>query len=63
MDSNNYVWLCFTSLDIIDCINGMNDICEQVCIELEGGFSCGCKDGYRLKSDNVSCEGIVLVHM
>ena len=57
------MWLCFTSLDIIDCINGTNDICEQVCIELEGGFSCGCKDGYRLKSDNVSCEGIVLVHM
>ena len=44
-------------LDIMDCINGTNDICEQNCIELEGGFSCGCNDGYRLKSDNVSCEG------
>ena len=44
--------------DITDCINGTNDICEQNCIELEGGFSCGCNNGYRLKSDNVSCEGI-----
>ena len=49
--------LCFPLSDITDCINGTNDICEQNCIELEGGFSCGCINGYRLKSDNVSCEG------
>ena len=47
----------FAFSDIMDCINGTNDVCEQKCIELEGGFSCGCNDGYRLKSDIVSCEG------
>ena len=46
-------------LDIINCINGSNDICEQDCIELEGGFRCDCEDGYILKNDNVSCEGIL----
>ena len=44
-------------IDIKECINGTNEICEERCIELEGGFRCGCKDGYRLRSDNVSCEG------
>lgn len=44
-------------LDIKECINGMNERCEERCIELEGGFRCGCNDGRRLRSDNVSCEG------
>lgn len=43
----------------MDCIDGRNDVCEQKCIELEGGFSCGCNDGYRLKNDSISCEGKV----
>ena len=67
MNSFTIVYKCtclhFTLVDIENCINGTNDVCEQICIELEGGFSCGCRDGYRLKSDNVSCEGILHVEL
>ena len=55
-----YIFVLHSLSDIMDCINGTNEICEQTCIELEGGFSCGCNDGYRLNSDNVSCEGKAL---
>ena len=44
-------------IDVIDCVNGSN-LCEQICNELVGGYSCSCEDGYELKNDNVSCEGM-----
>ena len=52
--------LYFILLDIKECDNGKNEICEQRCIELEGGFRCGCDNGYKLRNDNVSCEGVYI---
>ena len=49
-------------LDIIDCVNGSN-LCDQICNELEGGYSCSCKNGYRLKNDNFSCEGMYMLYI
>lgn len=34
--------------------------CSQVCTNNDGGFSCSCKEGYRLANDRISCEGIIL---
>ena len=33
------------------------DNCSQVCINTEGGFSCGCRPGLRLNSDRRTCSG------
>ena len=45
--------------DIMECQNGMHN-CSQRCIELEGGFSCACDEGYQLEDDEVSCIGTKL---
>ena len=37
------------------------DNCSQQCIELPGGFRCGCNHGYQLQADEITCEGIVLL--
>ena len=31
--------------------------CTQICVELEGSFSCSCYPGYELQQDEVTCEG------
>ena len=40
----------------MECQDGLHN-CSQKCIELDGGFSCACNDGYLLLNDGVSCEG------
>ena len=57
-----YVQYYFMFIDVIDCVNGSN-LCEQICNELVGGYSCSCEDGYKLKNDNVSCEGMYVYVM
>ena len=42
--------------DIMECNNGLHN-CSQVCIELQGDFSCACYGGYELLEDGVSCKG------
>ena len=47
-------------LDIPNCaINDHN--CSQVCVELEGSFSCSCYPGYELQEDRVTCTGNLLL--
>ena len=46
--------------DIKECEIGA-DNCSQQCIELPGGFQCGCYHGYQLQADEITCEGIVLL--
>ena len=47
---------CDFVLDIMECNDGLHN-CSQVCIELQGEFSCTCYDGYELLEDGVSCKG------
>ena len=43
-------------LDILNCmINDHN--CTQICVEVEGSFSCSCYPGYELQDDGATCEG------
>ena len=30
--------------------------CDQLCLNLEGGYRCGCREGYELMEDG-RCEG------
>ena len=43
-------------IDIMECQDGLHN-CSQKCIELEGGFSCACNEGYNLQKDRASCLG------
>ena len=49
------------SLDIMECKDGLHN-CSQVCIELQGEFSCTCYGGYELLEDRISCKGTVTVN-
>ena len=37
--------------------------CSQICIELQGNYSCACYDGFKLLEDEVSCKGISENHI
>ena len=43
--------------DIKECSIGTHN-CSQLCIELDGGYRCGCYDGYELEKDGIACKGI-----
>ena len=46
----------FSSADIDEC--AMNDtLCDQVCMNTEGGFSCFCMEGYALDEATNQCQG------
>ena len=48
-----------TSTDINECSIG-NGGCQQTCINTPGSYHCGCRSGYKLTSDNTTCEGNIL---
>ena len=48
-----------TPTDINECIIG-NGGCQQTCINTPGSYHCGCRSGYKLTSDNTTCEGNIL---
>ena len=35
--------------------------CEQLCINTEGSFRCGCRSGYRLSSNGRTCSGKAII--
>ena len=43
-------------LDIRNCLIGDHN-CSQICVELEGSFSCSCYPGYELEEDKANCAG------
>jgi len=45
----------------VECQDGLHN-CSQVCIEIQGGFTCSCYGGYELSKDGVSCKGIVITY-
>ena len=42
--------------DVNECINN-NGGCEHACVNNEGSYSCSCKSGYSLNSNNRNCSG------
>ena len=43
-------------IDIDECATNPK-ACSQLCNDTEGSFLCGCKDGYVLNTDKVTCDG------
>ena len=54
MHLNNYFSSSFADID--ECSEG-TDNCAQNCSDTEGNYTCSCGYGYRLGSDNHSCDG------
>ncbi|PHJ20321.1 calcium binding egf domain-containing protein [Cystoisospora suis] len=46
--------------DLNECedMNGVMNPCEQLCFDRIGGFECGCREGYTLARDGVSCVDV-----
>ncbi len=42
-------------VDIDECLFG-NGGCEQMCINAQGSFSCGCRIGYDLSENGYTCK-------
>ena len=37
----------FISTDVDECADTVNPVCEQLCINYNGGYTCSCQAGYR----------------
>ena len=47
-------------LDINEC---EKSACSQDCINTEGSYICSCRNGYFLKYDRRTCEGILYIFL
>ena len=44
--------------DIDECLQ---QPCDQVCNDTDGGFECSCNDGYELAMDEAKCNGMEIL--
>ena len=47
-------------IDINECIEDIND-CAQICTDTLGSYTCSCRPGYRLASDDYQCDGMYVL--
>jgi hypothetical protein len=45
--------------DINECTLPDNNVCDQICTDTAGHFTCSCRPGYKLSPDKMSCEGML----
>ena len=60
MKSNTYNFYYICAEDIDECVL-LQDDCSQVCINTIGSYECGCRKGYKLRSDGRTCVGMYSV--
>jgi len=48
----------YCQFDNNECQDPSKNDCSQVCINIQGGFKCGCNSGYTLDSDGKTCLDI-----
>ena len=48
--------------DTGECLIGTHN-CSQICVQLDEGYECKCSNGYKLRDDRVTCEGMDLLYM
>ena len=51
-----------TYTDIDECMVIIN-LCQQLCINTDGGYFCACNDGYQLIEGTNQCEGTFALYM
>ncbi|KAI8515247.1 hypothetical protein Bbelb_078380, partial [Branchiostoma belcheri] len=47
----------YTAIDIDECMSD-NGGCQEACLNLDGGYACGCSYGYEIAPDGTSCVDI-----
>lgn len=45
-------------VDIDECLQNSN-LCQQLCVNTDGSYTCACMDGYQLIKGTNQCEGTV----
>ena len=48
---------CVNSTDINECDNDSGNMCSDVCVNHDDGYSCDCPTGQTLASDGQNCGG------
>ena len=52
-----FIALLFFIVDNDECSNNETNICEELCINTNGSFYCGCSTpGYTLQSNGTACQ-------
>lgn len=51
-------YFCFSAIDIDECELNETD-CYHVCINTNGSYECGCREGYKFSTDGYTCEGTI----
>ena len=55
---NNYRDLfSYNNIDIDECSPPYTSNCEQICMNTEGSYECGCHSGYQLDENGMNCTG------
>ena len=47
-------------IDIDECLTGKSG-CQHDCVNLNGSYYCLCRSGYRLRQDNITCDGKLIL--
>ena len=45
-------------VDVVECADGNNGGCEHECTNTIGSFTCSCRDGFTLSTDQRNCDGM-----
>lgn len=48
------LWRCSLSKDVNECGDFTNGGCEQLCANHPGGFTCTCREGYNVRTDDLT---------
>ena len=51
--------LCLLQTDVNECEDN-NGGCEDTCQNVQGSYRCGCREGFRLGSNQHECEGKIV---
>ena len=51
-----YVSTYFVTVDLNECLERFTG-CEQLCNNTDGSYQCGCREGYTLNTDGMTCDG------
>ena len=50
------VYVILLHADINECVQNTS-LCQQLCINTDGGYTCSCRSGYQLIEGTNQCQG------
>ena len=58
---NSFLLSVVLFADIDECKAGI-DVCDHICINVNGSYQCACHRGYSLGYDGLICFGLLEIH-